>query len=193
MQTTARLLIPLVIGMAGSASVSTAEDAPPAVGKPAPAFSLRDVNQKARSLAEFKGRRVALLFFCGCSWCIDVAREWGSLQRSGALAEANPARNAAGRAAAPPITVIVGSTLDADGCRGFATRTELDLTQTVLLPDPDGTVVEAYHADPCPRVFVIGPDGVVRYINNGKDDAPRKAPALAIVSRALDALRAAQR
>jgi len=33
----------------------------------------------------------------------------------------------------------------------------------------------------------------VRYTNNHKDDAPRKAPALAIVSRTIDAVRACER
>src|SRR5262245_40132676 len=70
----------------------------PGVGSIAPAFTLADVEGKKRSLAEFHGRRVALFFFCGCSWCAAVAKEWGPLQRGGALEE---------KGVKPPVTVIV--------------------------------------------------------------------------------------
>ena len=40
-------------------------------------------------------------------------------------------------------------------------------------------------------MFVVDEKGVLRYTNDHADDAPRKAPAIAIVSRALAALRPA--
>src|SRR5205823_9604883 len=91
-----------------------------------------------------------------------------------------------------PLTLVVGSHLEAKGCRGLAARAHLDPAQTVLLPDPEGTVAELFHADPCPRVFVIAADGTLLYINRGKADAPRKASAATIVAHALQALRMSQ-
>jgi len=194
MKVAAALLIVVGAAYAVHPPVVSADGAAPAVGRAAPTFRLVGTDRKPHSLAEFKGRRVALFFFCGCTWCADVAREWASLQRGGALAESAPGgstRDGAARAAAdgPPVTILIGSGLDAEGCQGLASRAGLDLTQTVLLPDPDASVVRVYNADPCPRVFVIDAGGILRYTNNGKDDTPRKAPALAIVSHALDALR----
>jgi AhpC/TSA family len=158
-----------------------AERPAPAVGRAALPFTLTDTEGKKRSLAEFHGRRVALFFFCGCSWCTEVARGWGPLQRGGALGE---------KGVKPPITVIVYEG-DAEAVRALAASAGLDPAQTILLPDPERTVARTYQAEPCPRVFVLDGKGVLRYTNNGTDDAPRKVPAIVIVSKTVDALRAA--
>jgi len=162
-------------------------DQPPTAGRPAPPFSLSDVSGKKRSpISEYRGRRIALFFFCGCSWCYDVATEWARLQRGGVLA----AEGRSGEKA--PISVVVYSGLDPAASRTLAAGAGLDPAQTVLLPEPDMRVTEkVYRAEPCPRVFVVDGRGVVRYTNTGKDDAPREAPAELIAARALDALRTA--
>ena len=141
---------------------------------------------------------MALFVFCGCSWCYAVAREWAAAQRSGALSGAARVSGEVGPGpaadAAPPlITLVAGSGMEAKGCRNFAAHTGLDPAQTILLPDPDRTVAEAYHAEPCPRVYVIDEGGTIRYINQGKDDGPRKAPAAVIVAHALAAMSAGAR
>ncbi len=92
-----------------------------------------------------------------------------------------------------PITLVIFSG-DASAARSFAQETGLDPAQTVLLPDPRMQVTQTlYHADPCPRLFVLNRRGQVHYTNTHADDAPRTAPALAIASRALDALRDCQK
>lgn len=155
----------------------------PAVGKAAPAFRLPDPDGKPHTLDEHKGRSVALFFFCGCSWCWDVAKEWSQIQRGGALPPATGGSKA-------PTTVVVYS-LSPENTRLMGEASGLDLTQTLFLPDPTLAVTkQQYDAEPCPRVFVLDPKGVIRYTNNSKEDQARKAPALAIVSRTLDALRA---
>jgi peroxiredoxin len=165
---------------------TAADDPAPTVQKPAPAFTLTDVDEKKRSLAEFRGRRVALFFFCGCSWCADIGKEWAQLQRSDALPKPGSSEKS-------PITLVVNSGLNAAVTRTLAANYELDLTQTVLLPDPEMQVTKSvYRVDPCPRAFIIDGKGILRYTNNSEEDAPRKVPALAIVSRALDALRASE-
>jgi hypothetical protein len=92
----------------------------------------------------------------------------------------------------PPVTVIVYSEMSAESAKTLAASCGLDPAQTVLLVDEDRHVTaDVYHAEPCPRAFVLDAAGVVRYTNNSTLDAPRKAPAAAIVARTLDALRKA--
>lgn len=179
----------------------------PRDGGAAPPFTLLDASGRKRTpLTEFRGRPVALFFFCGCSWCADVAREWAALQRGGALlpseppsvpparkATGKPAKKAARPAASPiapaaPITVLVYQGTAQEG-EALALQAGLDPAQTVLLPDPDLRITGVYQADPCPRVLVIDTRGIVRYVNRGPDDKPREAPAALIAARSLGALR----
>jgi len=167
------------------ATASQATDVPsilPPVGGLAPAFTLADTEGKTRSLAEGKGRPVALFFFCGCSWCADMAKEWATLQQGHALTSV---------ASIPPLTVIVYSGTGAEA-KEIAKASGLDLGQTMLLCDPDLHVTQdLYHSEPCPRVFVLDGRGVVRYVNAGPDDKPREASAAVIAAKTLSALRAA--
>lgn len=153
-----------------------------------PDFALTDTHGKTRRLADFRGRPVALFFFCGCPWCQASAETWGRFQRGGALP--SPVGASLVASATQPVTVVVFSG-DAVAAQAFATQTGLDPAQTVLLPDPDLRVTTAFQADPCPRVFVLDAQGKPVYTNNHKDDTARQASALAIDSRALDALRTA--
>ncbi|HLV81551.1 MAG TPA: redoxin domain-containing protein [Chthonomonadaceae bacterium] len=173
--------------LAGFCPSPPAGPKPPPVTKPAPAFTLADAQGHSRSLADFRGHPVALFFFCGCQWCHECADAWAQLQRGNALPA--PASGARPPAKNDPRTVVVFQG-DAEAVRAFATETGLDTAQTLLLPDPKLAVTLRYQALPCPRVFVLDGQGIVRYTNDHADDAPQKAPALAIVSRAVSALRA---
>lgn len=145
-----------------------------ALGRPAPAFTLADDRGVRHSLAQFCGRPVALLFFCGCPDCTRTAALWAQLQRGSTLP---------GRAA----TLVVFSG-DNRAARAFADQTNLDLTHTVLLPDPTQRVSQGtYAAEPCPRVFIIDAAGRVRYTNRHTGTSP---DALSVVSYALSTLRA---
>lgn len=158
----------------------------------APDFHLRDADGKPQRLTQYRGRPVALFFFCGCEWCARCAKMWGQFQRSGVLkAKILPAGRAANASASPanPTTLIVFSG-DGAAAHAFAQQQGMDLTQTVLLPDISMQVTQTlYHAEPCPRVFVVDPQGFVRYTNDHPDDAARKSSEVVIVSRALDAVR----
>lgn len=161
-------------------------------------FTLPATTGVSRHLSEFRGRPAALFFFCGCPWCVKCAQTWGQFQRGGvfspdttssqSLSTSQSASSSSGSSL--PATVIVFSG-GADAARAFAAETGLDPAQTTLLLDPELKVTTAYHADPCPRVFVLDSQNSLRYTNNHKNDAARQAPALAIASRALDALRLA--
>ena len=69
---------------------------------------------------------------------------------------------------------------DADAARDFARSTDLDMRNTLLLPDANLEVTRAYHVMPCPRVFVLDTDQTVRYVNSHQDDDPVKAAAATI-------------
>lgn len=153
----------------------------PTVGQLAPNLVLVSVNNKRVSLIQLRGRPVALFFFCGCRWCTECAKEWGQVQRSGALCLV-PTTGA--RQTVSPVTLVVFSG-NAAATNAFALDTGLDLKQTLLLPDPLMYTTLAYNAEPCPRVYVINRNTILKYTNNHRDDAPRKAPALAIASRVL--------
>ena len=150
---------------------------PPVVGQLAPAFTLRDVRGRSRTLASFRGHPVALFFFCGCPRCHAVAEVWAQAQ--GDLGTGGP----------PPYTVIVFSDT-APAAKAFATGTGLTVgpppSGVTLLTDATLRVTDRYGVSPCPRVFVLDAAGRIRDTNPDPD-----APALAIVSRALSALRRA--
>jgi len=180
-----------------SGTLASSSDLHPIVVRPAEKpvlkaampFTLVDADGKKHSLADYQGRPVVLFFFCGCPWCVRCAQDWGRFQRGGALPGAAAVSGPTAQRFRPVTLVIFSG--DAAAAREFATSTGLDHDQTVLLPDVTMHVtLDLYHAEPCPRVFVVDPHDHVQYTNNHKDDAPRQAPEMVIASRALDALRA---
>ncbi len=147
----------------------------PQTGHLAPPFTRTDTTGKPFALAAARGRPLALFFFCGCPWCADVAQAWGRVQRGARLP--NSART---------VVVFAG---DKAAASAFAAKNGLDLTQTLLLPDPDSKLTETvYHANSCPRTFVVNPQGIITYTNDHPDDLPRQAPAKTIVLHAFEAL-----
>ena len=183
------LLALLVWGLIPSALAVPLPSAARSQSQPVPRdFTLADTHSKMRRLTEFRGRSVALFFFCGCPECRASAETWGIFQRGGVLPLS--VGITANADALRPVTLVVFSG-DAAAAQAFAVQTGLDLDQTVLLPDPEMRVTTAFQADPCPRVFVLNKEGKAVYTNDQKDTAPRQASALAMDSRALDALRAA--
>jgi hypothetical protein len=162
----------------------------PASGKPFPVFALPDTEGKTHTLAELKGRSIALYFFCGCERCQRCALTWAQLQQGGALIAAPAATTGAQDAAGDksvPNTVIVYMG-DAEAARAFARTAGLDLQQTLLLLDPKLTITQKVHALPCPRAFALDGKGIVRYVNIHKDDDPLKASAATLVTRTLEAM-----
>ena len=183
------LALPL-IGQAGQGDNTLPPNELPAIGSAAPDFTLPDAHTGTkRTLSEFAASRrpVALFFFCGCPACHAVATEWAMLQRGNAL----PANTA---------TIIVYSTTDRAEARARVAASGLDKRRTAVLCDTeDLSVTEGlYHAEPCPRLFVVDPAGKVVYANTGDDDVtfagdgdrskPQEAPAGLLVARALSAL-----
>ena len=163
-----------------SASLLSADGAAPAVGKAAPAFRLADVARKPRSLAHSR----AAGWRCSSSAAAHGALTWPVSGRI--FSAAVRCRRRTWRERLYWGGARGGGQAADHGDRGFrpgrrglpgvASRAGLDLAQTVLSPIRTPTWSTPDHADPCPRVFVIDGGGILRYTNNGKDDAPRKAP-----------------
>ena len=141
--------------------------------KMAPAFTLKDAAGTTHVLTEYRGRSVVLCFACGCSWCHAFGIEWAQMQRTGVLTDA-VGQTEAGSADADksPVTLVVFMG-DGPAARAYAVSAGLDLKQTVLLPDADLKVTRLYHAMPCPRLYVLDGNGLMRYVNRHADDAPQ--------------------
>jgi hypothetical protein len=175
----------------------SASGEPPKITSPqAYSFRLADTGGRVHTLAEFRDRSVALYFFCGCERCVQCARTWASVQRGGVFqssvfqtggASPSPANKTDHHGMAAPQTLIVFAG-NAPSALDFARETDLDLTQTLLLPDESLATATRFNATTCPRVFVVDSRGRVRYTNDHADDRPLVADASVIVARAVTAL-----
>lgn len=124
----------------------TAQPSIPAlpIGEPAPAFDLPDLNGAHKSLADFRGRPVLLVFFNpGCGFCTQMAP---------ALAEL-PVDGTGGR----PIPLVITTGGASANERLVA---EFDLRAPVLLQTATETAT-AYGASGTPMGYLIDADGKV--------------------------------
>jgi len=141
-----------ILALAASSAVSADKKALQAanekskdlVGKPAPEFSLPDLDRKAFQLADGRGQVVVLAFWA--TWCPPCRSEmptFAKLQKE----------MASQGVAITPIAV--------DGpakARGFLKQKHIDLWSLV---DESHTVTRPYGASFLPRTFVINREGVV--------------------------------
>jgi peroxiredoxin len=145
------------------ASLAVAQSAPAQLGKPAPAFKLRDTDGNELALASFKGKTVVLEWFNPDCPFAKHAHTKG------------PLRDLAKRVASDKLVWLTINS-SAPGKQGHgrernaAAKQEYALTNTVLLDD-SGEVGHAYGAEKTPHLFVIDTKGVLRY-RGGLDNAP---------------------
>jgi peroxiredoxin len=143
-----------------------------------PDFTLRDSRGHSVRLSALRGRPVVIWFFCGCPWCAACARQWGAFEQGGVITGGSQG----------PITLVVYAGNATDGV-AFIQSEGMDANTTTVVGDPQLSVTEdLYHAELCPRVFVLDQRGIVRYTNDHADDKPRVASANTITSKALGAL-----
>jgi hypothetical protein len=144
--------------------------ADPQVGQPAPAFSVADTTGKTWTLGELAGHTTVL------EWtnhdCPFVRKHYGAGNMQALQKEA------AGQGVLW-LTVISS----APGKQGHVSPAAADdLTKsrgaapTAVLPDETGTMGRAYAARTTPHMYVIGPDGTLRYMG-GIDDRATADPA----------------
>jgi peroxiredoxin len=165
---------------------AVAADAQPAtVGKPAPDFTLKDLDGKETKLSSFKGKTVVLEWFNpGCPF-VNKAHTKGSLKDEPAKATASGVvwlainSGAAGKQGA-------GVDANREGVKRFA------MNYPVLL-DESGAVGQKYGATNTPHVFVIDPTGTLIYkgaVDNspdGEGEAPAGGKLVSYVDEAITA------
>ncbi|WNG43196.1 thioredoxin family protein [Archangium minus] len=148
------------------------------VGKPAPAFTLKDESGKEHSLSQYKGKVVVL------EWtnpgCPFVQRHYtaGTMQKTLTGFDANKV-----------VWLAVDSTAANTPDKSAAWKKEKGFAYPVL-QDPSGTVGKSYAAKTTPHMYVIDEQGVVRYAG-AIDDDPRGNKKTGItnhVKTAVDAL-----
>jgi glutathione peroxidase-family protein len=140
------------------------------VGKPAPNFTLPDVNGKRVSLSAFRGKTVVI------EWnnpeCPFVKKHYGSGNMQKAQA-----------AAAKDGFVWLTINSSGPGKQGHvnATAAKAYLNQSGSRPaayllDPNGAVGKAYDAKTTPHMFIVNKSGMLVYAG-GIDDKPSPNPA----------------
>lgn len=152
----------LAVGLGVSSAAAQAE---PSVGGPAPTFSLPDTHGQTHDLAKYRGRWVVL------EWLNYDCPFVGKHYRTGNIPSQQEKWTARG-------VVWLAVVSSAPGKQGYFTPEEMNARgekegshATAVLLDPDGTVGHLYGARTTPHMFVIDPEGVVRYMG-GIDDVP---------------------
>jgi thiol-disulfide isomerase/thioredoxin/outer membrane lipoprotein-sorting protein len=121
------------------------------VGKPAPDFKLKDINDKDVSLAELKGN--VLVFDFWATWCPPCVAAMPHLNEL------------AGEMKDKGVKVVAINAADEEKelVQGFMNSRKLD--NLVTLMDPASTVAKQYMAtSPLPTTMVIGKDGMIRKV-----------------------------
>ncbi len=122
-----------------------------AAGTVAPSFTLKDIDGKAVSLSDFRGKQVVLHFWA--SWCPDCREE-------------TPQIKAAQAAADPSKVVFVSVSFDRK-VEAFEAYVRENALGGVQLFDASGkkesVVGTAYHVKWIPATYLIGPDGRIQF------------------------------
>jgi peroxiredoxin len=160
------LLAALVLFVIGSA----AHAAPATVGKPAPDFTLKDLDGKQVKLSSFRGKTVVLEWFNpGCPY-VKKAHTVGPLASTAAKHGKNGVVWLAINSGAP-------GKQGADPKDNAVAAKMWSMTHPVLL-DPTGATGKAYGATNTPHMFVIDGKGTLVYagaIDNSPDGEGKSA------------------
>jgi hypothetical protein len=158
------------------------------VGKPAPAFTLKDASGTPRALAEFSGRTVVLEW-----WnpdCPFVGKHYGS----GNMQRLQKEWTGKGVVWLTVNSSGAGHQGHVDGAKAAELMRTRGGSATAVLLDPDGVVGRAYGARTTPHMFVIDAKGTLAY-EGAIDDRPSTdqadvATARSYVGEALAAVTA---
>jgi peroxiredoxin len=151
------LLSLALLALAGPLRVSAAapaddEGLTPMPDRPsAPAFDLKDPQDRPQRLADYRGKTVILNFWA--TWCPPCREEMPSMQR------AHEAVSGDGIAL---VAINVGE--DAETIREFLDSYPVEFP---LPMDLDSSVVQSYPVKGLPTTFVIDPDGRLAYVATG--------------------------
>src|SRR5687767_13489013 len=162
-----------VLAWAITAKVSEAEKtekfanalSEPAVGSPAPAFTLTDTKGKQHNLADFKGKHVVLEWVnFGCPF-VKKHYESGNMQSTQ-------------KKAVDKGVVWLSVCSSAEGKQGHMDPADWNeeiadrkLASTAVLIDESGAVGKTYGAKTTPHMYIVNPDGILIY-KGAIDDKP---------------------
>ena len=155
--------------VAASLAVAPAMAAPQ-IGQPAPNFRLADVNGRAVSLSDFRGKTVVL------EWnnpeCPFVRKHYGSgnMQKTQAAAKRDGVVWLSINSSAP------GKQGHMDGAKLKGVLAAQKAQPTAYLLDPNGVVGTGYGAKTTPHLYIIDRRGNLVYAG-GIDDKPTPNPA----------------
>ncbi|MDZ7267466.1 MAG: thioredoxin family protein [candidate division KSB1 bacterium] len=178
-----KMYVPFLLAMLAPAlPVAFAGDI--AIDKPAPNFTLKDVEGKSHSLADFKGKFVVL------EWINFDCPFVGKHYRSGNMQKLQQTYLQKG-------VVWLSICSSAPGKQGHFTAegikkrlAEAKATPTAYLIDEDGTTGKLYGAKTTPHMFIIDPKGTLIYAGGIDDirstDMADVAKAKNYVAAALD-------
>lgn len=141
----------------------------PAIGDPAPAFTLKAADGREVSLADFHGRPVLLSFYCGCDLCRNVAIEFEKLTQK-------PLKHR-------PVIVNV-HTFTSDRVEPFIKDT--GAKHATYLHDPGKKVGRRWGSLTCPRTWLIDEQGKIAYRHEEPEGAMRPSPVPAQVRSVLE-------
>lgn len=173
-----------LIGLVTLASPALAAE----VGKPAPDFTLTDLDGKVHKLSDHKGKIVVLEWFNpGCPFVVNS-------HTKGSLVD-----TAARKTSEGVVWLAVNS--GAPGKQGHGVEVNRSAARSWSIPNPilldeGGAVGKAYGATNTPHMFVVGADGTLVYkgaIDNSPDGergSPRGGTLVEYVSAAIEDLRA---
>lgn len=153
----------------------------PLVGKPAPDFTLKDLDGKEVALASLKGKTVVLEWFNpGCPY-VKKSHSVGSL--------VDTAKRHTDKG-----IVWLAINSSAPGKQGNEVAMNVEAVKEwslghPILRDEDGTVGKAYGATNTPNMFVIDPAGTIVYAGaiDNSPDGERKSPTSGEVVNFVDA------
>lgn len=154
-------------------------------GRPAPDFAFTDLEGRARTLAEFRGKVVVLEWLNpSCPYVVRHYRS-GNMQGTQAAAAADGA-----------VWLQVNSTAmgDLEPAKSVEWQKKQGVTATAYIRDAEGKIGRLFGAQKTPHCFVIGRDGTLVY-QGAIDDQPQAglaatAAAHNYVKAALAALKA---
>lgn len=116
-------------------------------GQPAPDFTLEDLDGEAHSLSDYRGRTVIVNFWSAeCPWARRADEELAVYVDRWE----------------PPVawlSIASNANETPDEMRPVAAERDLP----VVLHDPDAAVADRYGAQTTPHLFVIDPEGILRY------------------------------
>ncbi len=137
------------------------------LGSEAPAFELPDLAGESRSLAQFRGQPVLLIFFHpDCGFCREMLPKLATLSsgsRRGDEADGPEVNETGVRLLTSSATLrqpvpLVITTGDAETNRRLFAEHQIGCP---VLLQKNGEVAQAYHANGTPSGYLIGPDGKI--------------------------------